>query len=298
MNRMVNDKRMSWTTKAYAKINLGLHVLERLENGYHRIETGFCFIDWADRLVMRPSERHHLELSDPGIPADERNLISKAYRRFETYVGLSRPYAFQVTKQIPAGAGLGGGSADAAAALRLLNDAEGTGMSTPDLMELSRGLGADVPFFIAGTPGIGTGLGQDVEPLPIQPDAWIVTVWPGFESSTAEAYRDCEPNPDPIAPLRRILIEEPVEEWAIMLENDLEPPVIARHDRVGLMKAQMLEFGAEYASMSGSGSSVYGLFDQEMVAIHAHDSLSNLGYRTCLTEPGFIPDLRISVKGG
>ena len=285
------------STLCNAKINLGLHVLERLETGFHRIETGYCFIEWADRLSADVSQKVGLELSGPvaneEIPTDERNLVLKAYRAFEKKVGLKRHYHFRLEKEIPSGAGLGGGSSNAAATLRILNELEQAALSTQDLIEISRPIGSDIALFLAGQPGLATGQGVDIELLEVQPEGWIVTVWPGFESSTAEAYQACVPEPNPVLPLRTILTEEPLEEWPILLTNDLEPAVVARFDMVGLMKEQLYEFGADYASMSGSGSSVFGIFEQDFVALHAYESIQNLGYLANLTRPSFIPDLRI-----
>lgn len=282
-----------WLVQPCAKINLGLHVLERLENGYHRIETGFCFIDWCDDIEIRRAKRYQLELPGSAIPAGPGNLVTKAYDLFKREVGLRSEYAFRVSKRIPAGAGLGGGSSDAAAVLRALNEIEKAGLSTDDLVALGSRLGSDLSIFITGKTGIGQGTGVEIESLDLQPDAWIVTVWPGFESSTAEAYALCEPEPNPVLPLRQILTEESLSEWEVLLMNDLEPPVVARYDMVGLLKAQLYEFGATYASMTGSGSALFGVFEQEFVAIHALESLSNLGYQANLTGPRFTPDLSI-----
>lgn len=282
-----------WIAESYAKINLGLHVLERLPTGYHSIETGLCFIEWRDRFEVREHERMILRMSDPSIPVDERNLIRQAYAIFERYVGLRKHYSFNVTKNVPAGAGLGGGSSNAALTLRILNKLEAAGLSDNELIDLSRELGSDIAFFLKGSPGIASGTGHEIEPLDIQPDSWIVTVWPGFESSTAEAYRLSVPDPEPEFSLRKVLLEEPPEEWRYLLQNDLEGPVVARYELVGNLRDQFYEFGADFASMSGSGSAVYGLFEQDFVAHHAWESFQGLGYRTNLTRPGFRPDLKI-----
>ena len=163
-----------WIAESFGKINLGLHVLEKLPTGYHKIETGFCFIEWSDRFEVRASDAYSLEMSAEDIPTGESNLITRAYRMFDRYVGLKNEYAFHIEKNIPAGAGLGGGSSNAALTFRILNKLEESGLADDELIDLSRSLGADIPFFIQGTPGIGTGLGQDIEPADIQPDAWIV----------------------------------------------------------------------------------------------------------------------------
>jgi 4-diphosphocytidyl-2-C-methyl-D-erythritol kinase len=285
-----------WIADSFGKINLGLHVLEKLPTGYHRIETGFCFIEWSDRFEVEKADRYSLTLPESDIPADESNLISKAYNMFEQYVGLKYHYSFRVFKKIPAGAGLGGGSSNAALTFRILNKLEESGLSGEELIDLSRSLGADIPFFIKGKPGIGTGLGQDIEPADIQPDAWIVSVWPGFESSTPEAYAGCIPNPSPDFSIKGVLLEEEISEWQYLLVNDLEAPVIARNELVGNIKDQMLDFGATYSAMSGSGSTVFGIFEQDFVAINAYESFHKLGFSANLTRPGFKPDYGIYLK--
>ena len=279
-----------WISNSYGKVNLGLHVLEKLSTGYHRIETGFCFIEWSDRFEVNPAGKYNLTLPESDIPADESNLITVAYNTFDRYVGLKNHYAFSITKNIPAGAGLGGGSSNAALTLRILNKLEKTDLSTDDLIDLSRDIGADVPFFIKGKPGIGTGLGQDIEPCDIQPNGWILCIYPGFESSTPEAYQHCIPNPEPDFSIKKVLLEEEMDEWQYLLQNDLEPPVIARHEMIGNIRDQLSEFGAVYSAMSGSGSTVFGIFEQDFVAINAYESFHKLGFSANLTRPGFTPD--------
>lgn len=281
---------MTWIANSYGKINLGLHVLERLSTGYHVIETGFCFIEWCDRFEVEPASDYKLTMSERSIPVNEKNLITKAYKAFETYVGLKNQYHINVIKNIPAGAGLGGGSSNAALTIRMLNKMENAGLSDKDMVDISRDLGADIPFFIYGTPGFGSGLGQDIESMDIQPNAWIVSVYPGFESSTAEAYKHCEPIPNPDFSLKNVLLEEEMDQWQVLLQNDLEPPVIARNELIGNIKDQMIDIGAIYAAMSGSGSTVFGIFEQDFVAIQAYESFHKLGFPSNLTRPGFKPD--------
>lgn len=289
-------KKKLWIANSYAKINLGLHVLERLPTGYHRIETGFAFIEWSDRFEVQTAEAFDLVMEDSDIPVDGSNLITLAYDAFDTYVGLKNQYRFAVKKHIPAGAGLGGGSSNAALTFRMLNKMEDAGLSDSDIVDLCRDLGADIPFFVHGKAGVGTGIGQEIEHLDIQPDAWIVAIYPGFESSTAEAYRNCEPNPEPDFSIKGVLIEEPIEEWQFLLQNNLEPAVIPRHEMVGNIKDQLIDFGAEYAAMSGSGSTVFGIFEQDFVAINAYESFHKLGFSSNLTRPKFKPDYGIYIK--
>ncbi|MEX0593565.1 MAG: 4-(cytidine 5'-diphospho)-2-C-methyl-D-erythritol kinase [Balneolaceae bacterium] len=287
----------TWIAESFAKINLGLRVLERLPTGYHRIETGLCFIDWRDRFHLQVADEWSLTMTDATIPTDKRNLISQAYTYFERYIGLKSSYRVHVDKQIPAGAGLGGGSSNAATLLRMLNHIEETGLSADELVDLSRPLGSDIAFFLRAEPAIASGLGQEMTPLPIQPEEhWILTVFPGFESSTAEAYQLCQPRIDPDFSLRGVLEEEPVSEWRYLLENDLEPPVIGRYEMVGHIRDQLYELGADYASMTGSGSAVFALFDQDFVAMSAYNTFRDLDFRASLTQPGFQPDHNIYFK--
>lgn len=285
-----------WIAESYAKINLGLHVLEKLPTGYHRIETGFCFLEWSDRFEVQQAPEMKLEMSDEEIPTGQGNLINKAIKAMQQYVGLDHNYYIRVDKRIPAGAGLGGGSSNAALILRMLNKIEDLGLTGKDLVDLSRDLGADIPFFIHGKTGIGHGIGHEIEHLDIQPDYWIVTCFPNETSSTAEAYEHCVPNPEPEFDLKKTLTESEIDEWRYTLFNDLEQAVFPRHHVVGNLKDQMYEFGAVYASMSGSGSAVYGIFEQDFVATNAYQGLLELEFPTNLTRPGFSPDYGIYRK--
>lgn len=285
-----------WISDSHAKINLGLNVLERMPDGYHRIETGFCFLEWSDRFEVESASRMDLQMSDPSIPIDDRNLITQAVKLLRAEAGLRDEYLIKVTKNIPAAAGLGGGSSNAATTLRMMNKIANLGLSTDDLVELGKKIGADVPVFITGKTGIGTGTGTEIKPLDIQPDGWIVTVFPEIESETAEAYRHCMPNPEPEFSLEKVLTEEEPDEWRYLLLNDLEPAVFPRLNLVGNLKDQLYEFGAEYASMSGSGSSVFGIFQQDFVAINAYESFHNLGFKANITRPKFEPDMGIYRK--
>ncbi len=285
-----------WVSNSYAKINLGLNVLQRLPNGYHTIETGFVFIEWSDRFEVRLSGNMQLMMSDERIPVDDTNLIVKAIKLLQEEAGLRDNFSINVDKRIPAGAGLGGGSSNAATILRMINKISNLGLSINDIAELGKKLGADVPFFIHGKPGFGTGFGDEIEYLDIQPNAHIITVFPDVFSSTPEAYHHCLPNPEPDFSLRNLLIEQDLEEWHYLLQNDLETAVFPRLELVGNLKDLFYDYGATYASMSGSGSSVFGIFLQDFVAIDAYESFHSLNFPVNLTRPGFIPDLGVYKK--
>lgn len=285
-----------WISNSYAKINLGLNVIERLPNGYHTIETGFCFIEWSDRFEITPASTSQLLMSDKKIPVDDSNLIIKAYKLLQKEAGLRDQFKISVQKNIPAGAGLGGGSSNAATTLRMLNKIANLGLSLDDLSLLGKKLGADVPFFIHGKPGIGTGLGDEIEYLDIQPNAYIITTFPNIESRTPEAYQFCEPLGEPDFSLKNILLDEDIEEWHYLLQNHLESAVFPRLELVGNLKDQFYDFGASYASMSGSGSAVFGIFMQDFVAINAYESFHSLGFTANITRPLFEPDIGVYRK--
>lgn len=283
----------TWIARSYGKINLGLQVLDRLPNGYHQIATGFCFIEWSDRFSVTPSDKLALELNTDTIPADESNLVIKAIRHLQKYADFDERLAIDLEKHIPHAAGLGGGSSNAATILRMINKMADLGLSNNDLADLSFQLGADIPFFIRGETGIAHGIGNEITPVVIQPDTWIVTVFPNKDSSTAEAYKYCQPNPEPDFDLQKTLTETPVEDWRYMLYNDLEQAVIPRIPEIGDIRDQLYELGALYSAMSGSGSAVFGLFDQEMAASDALNLFMDYDYPSNLTPPHFRPDLGI-----
>ncbi len=287
---MSETQDITWISRSYAKINLGLQVLRRLPNGYHEIATGFCFINWSDRFELNKASEYRLELSDDLIPADHNNLITRAVRILKRYVTIDDAWSVNVDKLIPFGAGLGGGSSNAATILRMMSKANNLDITPGDLSQLAAGLGADIPVFLHGKPGIGSGIGSDITFCDIQPDAWIVTVFPDIHVSTAEAYDNCIPVGDPDFPLERILLQVPLEEWRYLMTNDLDPWVIHQHPRIGDIRDQFYELGATYAAMSGSGSSVFGIFEQEFVAVEAYNQLIDWNLHTNITPPSFVPD--------
>ncbi len=281
----------------YAKINLGLFIRERLPNGYHNIETGFVFLDLRDRMEIRTAGQTSIECNDPDVPTGKANLIVKAIRAFHQRFGTDGYYHIKLDKSIPAGAGLGGGSSNAALMLLMLNRIHNKEIPHKELCELGSALGADVPVFIRAQTAIGHGTGAELEFADIQPDYHIVTVWPGFQSSTAEAYGSCEPGGPPEEPLSEILTNYNPDEWTYLLRNDLEPGVITRYPQIGNLRDQMYDMGALYAAMSGSGSSVFGIFDQEITAYETYKYLLELDYRANLTPPRFKPDHGVYIKG-
>ena len=245
---------------------------------------------------MKKAEHFHLETTHSTLPVDQSNLIVKAVHTLGRYVDFDDAWSVIVDKIIPMGAGLGGGSSNAATMLRMLNRTMNNRLHPDDIHQLVTGLGADIPVFLHGKPGIGKGIGTEITFCDIQPDAWIVTVFPDVHVSTAEAYRNCIPDNQPEFPLEKVLLKEPMEEWRYLLTNDLEPWAVRQHPIIGDIKDQLYELGALYASMSGSGSSVYGLFQQEFVAVDAFNLFLDWKVQANITPPLFVPDIGVYKK--
>lgn len=285
-----------WIADSYAKINLGLNVLERLPVGKLNIETGLCFIDWRDRFEVKRADEMKVEVDQAEQPAESAQHIENAIKALNRYVELENSYRFHIEKRIPVGAGLGSGGSNAALTLKMLNKMEDLGLSNEELNDLGRDLSDDIGFFLNETPGVYRGNGQPVELLDIQPDLWTVTCYPNEEAEAIGAYTRDQINPDANHELQAVLAGEEPFEWRYMLSNDLEQPVFQQNPVSGNLKDQFYEFGAVYAAMAGRGPAVFGLFEQNFVAVDAYKTLLNLGYPANLTKPGFTPDFGIYRK--
>ena len=250
-----------------AKINLGLDILRRRPDGYHDIETVMIPVPWCDVLEIVPAKGSETTLTVSGRRVDcppEKNLVMKAYRALAETVELP-PVDIFLRKIIPDGAGLGGGSADAAFTRRGLNELFALGLSDSRLAEIAAGLGADCPFFIYNRPMLCTGIGTEFTPAEVSLSGLtIVIVKPPTSVPTAEAYRHITPS-IPQTPIAGI-ISRPISEWRGRLKNDFEPSVFPAYPSVSEIKEKMEGLGAVYTSLSGSGSSVYGLFDNDILA--------------------------------
>lgn len=238
------------------KINLGLNVVRKRTDGYHDIETCFYPIPWTDILEIIPSDKFEFKMTGNPIPGDD-NLCVKAYKLLNT-----PPASIHLHKIIPTGAGLGGGSSDGAWTLRLLNDVFDLSLTKDELRRYAAQLGSDCPFFIDDVPMIGKGRGEILTPAKINlKGKFIVIVKPDVHVSTAEAYAG-------IIPAERNL------DWSDLnsLRNDFEETIFRKHPVIKQAKQALHDAGASYASMSGSGSAVYGLFPEKI----PHEKLSPL----------------------
>jgi len=274
--------------RAHAKVNLDLRVLGIRPDGYHELRTVFQSIELHDTLVCAEQPGPFtLVCRTPGVPLDASNLVWKAAAALWTALGRAgeiRDTVVRFDKQIPIAAGLGGGSADAAAALVALGRLWG-GAPLTLLREVGATIGADVPFFLSGGTALGLGRGEEIYPLVDLPPHFVVIVRPPFGVSTAEAYAWYDE--DRAAGLRENrefqLLPVPWPTRAAQMINDLEPPVMRRHQEIGTLKQQLRDLGATAAAMSGSGSAVFGLFRSRQAAERAVKPLSRNGARALVT---------------
>ena len=247
-----------------AKINLGLNIVEKRPDGYHNLETIFYPINLQDALEVTQRENNDKEytLHISGSPLEgepEDNLVVKAYKLLKKdYPGLL-PVDIHMYKHIPAGAGLGGGSSDAACMIKLLNDKFSLGLSTERMEEYAVKLGADCAFFIRNKPVFATGIGNLFEPVELSLKGYhIILIKPDIFVSTRDAFAEIKPV-RPAVSLKEI-VKQPMETWKNSMKNDFEDSVFKKFPEIAAIKDELYDLGAVYAAMSGSGSSVYGIF--------------------------------------
>ena len=247
-----------------AKINLGLNIVEKRPDGYHNLETIFYPINLQDALEVTRRENNDkeytLHISGSSLEGEpEDNLVVKAYKLLKKdYPGLL-PVDIHMYKHIPAGAGLGGGSSDAACMIKLLNDKFSLGLSTERMEEYAVKLRADCSFFIRNKPVFATGIGNLFEPVELSLKGYhIILIKPDIFVSTRDAFAEIKPV-RPAVSLKEI-VKQPMETWKNSMKNDFEDSVFKKFPEIAAIKDELYDLGAVYAAMSGSGSSVYGIF--------------------------------------
>ncbi len=260
-----------------AKINLGLNIVNRRQDGYHDIETVFYPIALHDVVEIVPAKGDNSTLTTYGNPINcpvEKNLVMKAYRLLEKEYNLP-PVDIYLHKNIPDGAGLGGGSSDAANVLLILNDIFNLNISQNVLANYAARLGADCAFFIYNTPMKATGIGDILDPIevPLQ-GKYLLLIKPEISVPTAEAYSKVKPSPSKHH--LEDLMTDSIESWKVTLKNDFEPSVFSSYPELSVIKQKMYDNGAIYASMSGSGSSIFGIFDNANMAEMAKSVFSEM----------------------
>ncbi len=261
------------------KINLGLNIIRKRSDGYHDLETVFYPVQLKDALeiVRQPSTINHqpsisnqqpansINFSSTGLPingSESDNLCIKAYQLLQQDFPDLPTIKMHLHKVIPMGAGLGGGSADGAFALQLLNDKFQLKLTTEELINYALQLGSDCPFFIINKPCFATGRGEIMHPVDLDLSAYqIIIINPKIHIGTGWAFGNITPQ----TPLKSIqqIIQQPIQTWRDELVNDFEKPAISQYQEIGNIKEVLYQKGALYSSMTGSGSTVFGLFDKQ-----------------------------------
>lgn len=254
---------MEETEKAPAKINLCLNVLNKRPDGYHDMEMIMTPIDLTDRLTFRLMEKGiEIDSNSSFMPLNEKNIVHKTAELLQKTCGVQKGVSVYIDKSIPIAAGLGGGSSDAAAALRALNRLWQLELSLDELAEIGEEIGADVPFCVFNKTAVVTGKGEEVQPIPSFPFAWVIVAKPpkGISSWTVFKELNVQELPTyPIDNLRQAIEADNFNECVKYTGNALESEAVKQNPLVLDLKNKMLEFGAETALMSGTGPTVYGL---------------------------------------
>jgi 4-diphosphocytidyl-2-C-methyl-D-erythritol kinase len=248
-----------------SKINLGLNVVEKRGDGFHNIETIFYPINWCDALEIVPSNGTTFELQASGLHIEgdlEQNILFKAYSLLKLKHKLP-PFQVFLHKSIPMGAGLGGGSADAAFFLKLMNQKFGLKVTTEELTDMARQLGSDCAFFIENIPVYASRKGDVFEKINVGLGKYfLLMVYPGINSNTKEAYNGIIPS-KPQRSVKEIVLNEKIDAWKNILVNDFEKSVFKKYPEIEELKSSLYKNGAIYAAMSGSGSAVFGIFEEK-----------------------------------
>ncbi|PIS30518.1 MAG: 4-(cytidine 5'-diphospho)-2-C-methyl-D-erythritol kinase [Candidatus Marinimicrobia bacterium CG08_land_8_20_14_0_20_45_22] len=279
---MLNDK--SIVIKSNAKVNLTLRITGVLPNGYHTISSLFQEIDLHDELHFSPTDQFQLTCSDPKLPTDSTNLCFKAYEAMRPVAKVSSEWHIHLIKNIPTGAGLGGGSSNAATVLKFLNQNWEANLPDSTLVQIAVGLGSDVPFYLRGKAQIANGVGEILTPVKLPESFVILLVCPPISISTAWAYREFD-----LVNCKKeykfdSLFDEKRVFWTLF-ENQFESVVFPSYPEIGAIREEMKREPVLYAGLSGSGSTVFGIFRNETEAATAQKRFQN--YPTFLTLPKF-----------
>ena len=247
---------------ANCKINLGLNVTQKRPDGFHNIETVFYPVKWRDaiEIVVGGDVPFDLKISGLNVIGNlEENIVFKAYKLLTKEAELPNLKVY-LLKVLPMGAGLGGGSSDAAFFLKLANKQLNLNLSTEQLTEIARKLGSDCAFFVKNVPVFAKGKGDEFESISVDLSKYhILVVYPGINSNTKEAYEGVVPT-QPSKSVKDIVTTEPIENWKTLLVNDFEKSIFNKYPEIEKLKSDLYKNGAIYASLSGSGSAVFGIF--------------------------------------
>ncbi len=253
-----------------AKINLGLNIIEKRSDGFHNIESCFYPIDWKEALEAKKNNIQRFTSSGITIPESKAgNLCDQAYQLLAKDFNLP-PTSIHLLKKIPIGAGLGGGSADGAFMLKLLNEQYQLNLNTEQLKSYASKLGSDCPFFIENKPVLATETGVKFQSININiKGLYIYVVHPGLHISTAEAYANIKPHKNELSILD-IIQNQPIQKWRKTLKNDFENSLFPHYPILSQIKESLYSKRAIYASMTGSGSAIFGLFEKRITNPFPH----------------------------
>ena len=273
------------TLNSYAKINIGLKIINQRIDSYHNIETVFQEVQFHDIITIKKiNEGYKLSSNNVDFPMESSNTCVQAYLRLKKEFPKLKGVKIHINKNIPMGSGLGGGSSNAASTIIGLNNLYDIGLTTPQLKNISQDIGADVPFFIEGGIQHGQGIGDKLTPLNIKLPYTILLVFPNNTVNTRWAYSQIRNKLE--IPIKAVNFADLMEKEMIpfqLFENDFEKIVFSTYPEIGLIKSKLLENNARFASLSGSGSTVFGFFNDEADAISA-ELLFSKSFKTIITQ--------------
>jgi len=268
--------------RSYAKINWTLEVLSRREDGYHELRTIYQTVSLYDELRITATDGSiEIVCNDPRVPCDETNLAFKAAAQLLQAAGISKGARIETEKRIPVAAGLGGGSSNAAAALLALVKLWEIEIDERELAGIAAALGSDVPFFLIGGTALGVGRGEEVSSIEQLHCEQLLLVNPGFAVSTREAYEKLSRLTRSEAAFNiplALLAAKGISGLPLVARNDLEDAVLADHPEIAEVKRRLSSLGAIHAQMSGSGATVFGVFDNTQMTELAEAEMRSLGY--------------------
>ena len=274
------------TVNSYAKINIGLKIINQRIDSYHNIETVFQEVQFHDIITIKKiNEGYKLSSNNVDFPMESSNTCVQAYLRLKKEFPKLKGVKIHINKNIPMGSGLGGGSSNAASTIIGINNLYDIGLTTPQLKNISQDIGADVPFFIEGGIQHGQGIGDKLTPLKIKLPYTILLVFPNNTVNTRWAYSQIRNKLE--RPIKAVNFADLMEKEMIpfqLFENDFEKIVFSTYPEIGLIKSKLLDNNAIFASLSGSGSTVFGFFNDEADAISAELLFSKF-YKTIITQP-------------
>ena len=273
------------TVNSYAKINIGLKIINQRIDSYHNIETVFQEVQFHDIITIKKiNEGYKISSNKVDFPMESSNTCVQAYLRLKKEFPKLKGVKIHINKNIPMGSGLGGGSSNAASTIIGINNLYDIGLTTPQLKNISQDIGADVPFFIEGGIQHGQGIGDKLTPLKIKLPYTILLVFPNNTVNTRWAYSQIRNKLE--IPIKAVKFADLIGKDEIpfqLFENDFEKIVFSTYPEIGLIKSKLLKNNARFASLSGSGSTVFGFFNDEADAISA-ELLFSKSFKTIITQ--------------